>query len=64
MVKTLKEVREGFSDRGESIADWADRHGFKRKAVYAVLEGEHQGLRGEAHRIAVALGLRRRVSKD
>jgi len=54
----LKEVRQGFNDRGEAVSDWARRHGFPPNAVYQVLNGYTTGSRGTAHRIAVALGLK------
>nr|WP_155435813.1 DNA-binding protein [Pseudoduganella danionis] len=47
-----------FAQRGESIADWAIRHNFRPQMVYAVLAGRNKGLRGEGHRIAVALDLK------
>lgn len=54
----LSEVRLAFVQRGESIADWAVRHNFRPQMVYAVLAGRNKGLRGEGHRIAVALDLK------
>ena len=54
----LKQLRDGFVQRGESIVDWAKRNQFRPEMVYAVLAGRHKGLRGEGHRIAVALGLK------
>jgi gp16 family phage-associated protein len=57
-VKTRDEVREQFVDAGVTVKDWAARHGFKAHLVYQVLYGK-PGVRGESHRIAVALGLKR-----
>ncbi|WP_377158703.1 DNA-binding protein [Roseateles sp. UC29_93] len=51
-------VRSEFTARGESIADWSKRQGFRPYAVYQVLSGRTLATRGEAHRIAVALGLK------
>jgi gp16 family phage-associated protein len=57
-VRPLEEVREEFEIAGMAVSDWAARHGFKRENVYAVLAGRSKGRRGEAHRIAQALGLK------
>lgn len=54
----LVDVRQAFSEAGLAVSDWADAHGFHRESVYAVLSGRSKGRRGEAHRIAVALGLK------
>jgi len=54
----LARVRAGFVQRGESIADWARQHGFPPNAVYQVLSGYTCGMRGTAHRIAIALGVK------
>jgi gp16 family phage-associated protein len=54
----LARVRAGFVQRGESIADWSRQHGFPPNAVYQVLSGYTCGMRGTAHHIAVALGIK------
>jgi len=56
----VRQARAAFHERGESIAEWAREHGFSASAVYQVLSGRSLALRGEAHRIAVELGLKRR----
>lgn len=56
----LKQVKDDFEDRGESVAEWARSHGFSRHLVYAVLSGKCLAKRGQGHQIAVALGLKRR----
>lgn len=52
------EVRQAFIDAGLAVGEWADTHGFRRESVYAVLSGRSKGHRGQAHKIAVALGLK------
>lgn len=52
------EIRDAFVEAGLSVTDWADMHGFRRESVYAVLSGRSKGRRGQAHKIAVALGLK------
>jgi gp16 family phage-associated protein len=54
----LQKVRSGFVERGESIAEWANKNGFRLTMVYAVLAGRQKCLRGEGHHVAVALGLK------
>lgn len=59
MEQTLQDVRNAFESAGVSVSDWADAHGFRRENVYALLAGRTKGRRGQAHRIAAALGLKR-----
>jgi len=63
-MKTLKSVREDFELRGEAISEWAEREGFNRRSVYAVLNGSNKGKRGKAHKIAVRLGLKPDINKE
>lgn len=51
-------ARAAFYDRGEDVASWARTRGFKPASVYRLLAGQSKARRGEAHRIAVALGLK------
>lgn len=53
-----KELRAWFETEGLSISQWASNHGFKPREVYALLSGKTTGVRGRAHKVAVALGLR------
>lgn len=54
----LLRVKREFYTRGERFSEWADAHGFSRAMVYSVLNGRTQGRAGQAHLIAVALGLK------
>ncbi len=54
----LNSVKEAFALRGESVADWARLHNFNATTVYSILNGRMKCRRGEAHRIAVELGLK------
>lgn len=56
--RALNELRSAFEHAGISVSEWADSQGFRRENVYAVLSGRTKGRRGEAHRIALALGLK------
>jgi len=54
-------VRAQFEASGTVVADWARNHGFNVNMVHQVLAGRGKWKRGETHRIAVALGLKREV---
>jgi gp16 family phage-associated protein len=55
----LAAVRTAFFERGEDVASWARARGFHPASVYRVLSGQSKLKRGAAHRIAVALGLKK-----
>jgi gp16 family phage-associated protein len=62
-------VKEQLEAEGITIAEWAKARGFNVLTVYRVLAGRVKGTRGEAHKVAVALGLKaspreRRFSTD
>ena len=57
--QALDAVRERFYAEGISVMDWARAHGFDAHLVYGVLSGRSRASRGEGHRIAVALGVKR-----
>lgn len=60
-LKTLEEVKSGFNYQGLTVSQWAREHGFSQALVREVLAGRKKGLRGQAHNIAVALGIKRGV---
>jgi len=55
----IESVRRQFFANGKTVTDWAREHGFDRHLVYSVLNGRSRAQRGECHRIAVALGLKK-----
>lgn len=57
-MRDPKELRARFKAEGIPISQWAAKHGFKPREVYAVLAGKTTGVRGRAHEVAVALGLK------
>ena len=61
MSKSPQEVKKAFMDRGISLREWAQNHGFSQALVYQVLSGKRKSLRGESYRIAVELGLKEEV---
>jgi len=57
-LRTPDEVRAEFKRKGVSISQWAAANGFTVNMVFEVLAGRKKGVRGQAHRIAVKLGLK------
>lgn len=62
-TKTPEEVREDFKRRGDTLAAFARRNGWKPHQVYTVMGGVFKGHYGRAHEIAVKLGLKEDVSE-
>jgi gp16 family phage-associated protein len=63
-VLTKDQVVAKFSASGLSFAQFARDNRFTLSLVYSVLEGRVQGLRGQSHNIAVALGMKHGVRTD
>lgn len=57
-LRRCREVKERFAFNGMCMTDWARRRGFSIQTVYDVVNGRLKGTRGEAYRVAVALGLK------
>lgn len=51
-------ARDVLQHRGQTAKDFADKHQLNPSTVYAVLSGQSQCRRGEAHRAAVLLGIK------
>jgi gp16 family phage-associated protein len=58
MPENRVKVRGSFDARGESITQWALKRGFNPGMVSHVLNGRMKCDRGQAHRIAIELGLK------
>jgi gp16 family phage-associated protein len=63
-LMSREDVVRDFELRGETVTSWAQKHAFNAANVYAVLTGRTRGRWGEAHRIAVALGLKPSLPED
>ncbi len=57
-MATPEEIQQEFTRRGLSVSEWARIRGFSTGLVYQVLSGKRKAMRGQSHRIAVALGLK------
>ncbi|WP_413715134.1 DNA-binding protein [Sphingobium sp. B8D3A] len=60
-AQRISAVRQQFDASGVSITEWANQHGFSPNMVHNVLAGKRRCIRGESHRIAVALGVKEDV---
>lgn len=54
----LERAKQHFYASGTSVAEWARAKGFNLQLTYSVLSGRLRAKRGQAHHIAVALGLK------
>ncbi len=63
-LKTPSEARAWLLRHGVTISKWARCHGFKPGVVASLLAGRSQGNWGEAHKAAIALGLRSPPAPD
>jgi gp16 family phage-associated protein len=60
---TGEQVKEKFLAAGVTFTDWARDNGYRVQKVYFVLNGQLKGRYGEAHKIAVALGMKLQAQK-
>ncbi|WP_310627067.1 DNA-binding protein [Limnohabitans sp.] len=60
----IKQVKADLVARGVSQADFARDHGLDYNTMQMVLQGRLKGTRGEAHRVMVALGLKKDMKKE
>ena len=61
-ARTVEEARAWFERTGQTVTQWAQDHGFSASVVYALLSGRARGRRGNAHRAAVALGIKPKIA--
>lgn len=59
-----KAIRERLSEMGKTSADVARELGVSPAIVRGVIEGRFKGARGDAHKVAVALGMKSGVIVD
>ncbi|WP_310613054.1 DNA-binding protein [Limnohabitans sp.] len=60
----IKQVKADLVARGVSQVDFARDHGLDYNTMQMVLQGRLKGTRGEAHRVMVALGLKKDMKKE
>jgi len=57
-IRTAAEAREALVATGISITQWAIANKFSPNLVFEVLGGRKKCVRGQAHEIAVKLGIK------
>ncbi|MGV8861551.1 MAG: DNA-binding protein [Pseudomonas sp.] len=60
---TPDEAKQRIIDQGISIREFARSNGLDEHTTYQVLSGRKKGRRGEAHKCAVALGIKMAVDE-
>jgi len=63
-IRTTDEVRQELARRGIAINEWAREMGFSPGLVHQVLAGRLRCTRGQSHKVAVMLGLKKGVIGD
>lgn len=58
-LRTPEQARQWLRDNGISVAAFARQNGFSRDTVYDLVIGRTKGNIGQAHRAAIALGMKR-----
>lgn len=58
IATTPTHVKKWMRSNGISATDWANENGFSRWTVADLLRNKRRGYRGEAHKAAIALGLK------
>ncbi|WP_025994432.1 DNA-binding protein [Pseudomonas viridiflava] len=57
-LRTHEEAKLWLDAQGMSVAEFCRRHDLDQFTTYQVLDGRKKGLRGKAHKAAVALGIK------
>ncbi|SUA58044.1 DNA-binding protein [Oligella urethralis] len=58
-MKTPDQAKQALRAKGVTITEFARKNNFPAHAVYKVLNGQYKAHYGQAHEIAVALGLKK-----
>ena len=54
---TPDQLKAQFRASGQTFSQWARDHGYRPQQVLRLINGFDKGHRGQAHEIAVALGI-------
>ncbi|MFI8380678.1 DNA-binding protein [Pseudomonas sp. NPDC079086] len=60
-TRTPAQAKAWLESLGKSVKEFADENSLDAATTYQVLAGTKKGRRGEAHRVAVALGIKEGV---
>lgn len=58
VTRTPQGAKKWLKDQGKTVRKFCQEHGLNEQAAYEVLNGRQPGNFGEAHRAAVALGIK------
>ncbi|WP_300720168.1 DNA-binding protein [Pseudomonas sp.] len=64
VIRTAAQAKAWLEHQGKSVQAFAREHGVDPATTYQVLAGRKKGKRGEAHKIAVLLGMKDGVILD
>lgn len=57
-IRTAAQAKAWLDHQGKSVQEFAREHGVDPATTYQVLAGRKKGKRGEAHKVAVLLGMK------
>ena len=57
-IRTAAQAKAWLEHQGKSVQEFAREHGVDPATTYQVLAGRKKGRRGEAHKVAVLLGMK------
>ena len=57
-IRTAAEARSELLRKGVSVTGWSKANDLNPVTVFQLLQGKVKGVRGEAHRAAVLLGMK------
>ncbi|WP_165667425.1 DNA-binding protein [Metapseudomonas otitidis] len=57
-TRTPAQAKAWLDALGMSVKEFAEKHGLDQATTYQVLAGRKKGRRGEAHKVAIALGIK------
>ncbi len=58
-IRTPAQAKAWIEEQGKSVKEFAEENDLDLHTTYQVLAGTKKGKRGEAHRAAVVLGIKR-----
>ena len=58
-IRSAEDVRQELATLGISVSDWARDRGYSPGLVHQVLAGRLKCTRGQSHKVAVSLGLKK-----
>lgn len=58
VTTTVEQAKARLKANGVTIKAWAEENGFPVTSVRAIISGHNKGNYGQAHKIAVALGIK------